>query len=250
MRTLLLMSLLALTGAIAQAQPQDDAAQAAQQASQQAMQASQQAMQAAQDANQQAMQAAQNTTTAPVTPFTAIPKFSVKQGAFSAPVTVKIKDASRGAIIYYTTDGWAPTVNSTRYKGPISIDSNTTIQAVAVAPYARRSFVASAQYTIKSPTSAPSLPVSPSTTVAPARTADGRILLPKGTPVPLIFSSAVTSRTASVGDKISLVLADDLRVGAEIVARKGSPATATVIQADKSGAGGVPGEVDFAVNSL
>lgn len=86
MRTLLLMSLLALTGAIAQAQPQDDAAQAAQQASQQAMQASQQAMQAAQDANQQAMQAAQtaaqNTTTAPVTPFIAIPKFSVKQARF------------------------------------------------------------------------------------------------------------------------------------------------------------------------
>src|ERR1700722_6248005 len=157
MRTLLLMLISALIGCVAQAQ--NDAAQAAQQPSQQATQTAQQASQLA---ARQAMQAAQQAKSAqtaiqdtPLLPsgpsFTATPKFSVKPGAFSAPVTVKIKDASRGAIIYYTTDGWTPTINSTRYKGPIPIDSNTTIQAIAIAPYSRRSFVAAAEYSIISP---------------------------------------------------------------------------------------------------
>lgn len=66
----------------------------------------------------------------------------------------------------------------------------------------------------------------------------------------LVFASAVNSRTASVGDKISLMLADDIKVGTEIVARKGSSASATVIQVDKARVGGLPGEVDFEVNSL
>jgi hypothetical protein len=134
MRTLLVTLVITLGGCVAQAQ--DDAMQAAQLAVQQSFQASQlatqqaiQAMQASQQAAQSSQIAMQDTTPPPVgLSLTATPKFSVKQGAFSAPVTVKIQDASRGAIIYYTTDGWTPTINSTRYKGPITIDSNTTFK--------------------------------------------------------------------------------------------------------------------------
>ena len=162
MRTLLATLVATLTACVAQAQ--NDAAQAAQQASQQAtqaamqgsQQASQQAMEASQQAAQSAQIAMQNTTPPPVGPsLTATPKFSLKQGAFSAPVTVRIQDRTRGAIICYTTDGWTPTINSPRYKGPITIDSNTTIQAIAIAPYALRSWVATAQYAVQ-PSKAPS----------------------------------------------------------------------------------------------
>lgn len=253
MRILLVISVIALSGCVAHAQ--DPGQQASQQAIQDAQLATQQAMQASQQAAQSAQIAMQDTTTPrPGPSYTATPKFSLKQGAFSAPVTVKIQDASRGAIIYYTTDGWTPTTDSTRYKGPIAIESNTTIQAIAIAPYSRRSWVATAQYAIKAPaapsSAASASPVSPLKPIAPALSADGKPLLLKGTPVRLVFASAVNSRTASVGDKISLTLADDMKVGSEIVAKKGSSASATVIQVDKARIGGLPGEVVFEVNSL
>lgn len=66
----------------------------------------------------------------------------------------------------------------------------------------------------------------------------------------LVFASALNSSTATVGDKISLTLADDIKVGTEIVAQKGSAASGTVILVDKAGAGGLPGQVNFEVNSL
>jgi len=108
-------------------QAQDPAADAAQQASQQAMQATQQAMEASQQAIQQAQQAnaqaqqdvqiaTQNMDSSTWIPYVALkPKFSVKPGTYSQAMTVKMTDATRGAIIYYTTDGWTPTVNSNRY---------------------------------------------------------------------------------------------------------------------------------------
>src|ERR1035441_6457733 len=79
---------------------------------------------------QAAQQAAQNTSSC-YRCGAAAPKFSVKPGAYSAAVTLKIKDSTREAVIYYTTDGWTPTVASTRYMGPITIDSTTTLQAIA-----------------------------------------------------------------------------------------------------------------------
>jgi len=256
MRTLLLVLVIALGACGAEAQV-DAAQQASQQATQAAMDASQQATQQAIQANQQATQSAQiamqNATPPPAGPsLAATPKFSLKQGVFSAPVALKIQDKSRGAIIYYTTDGWTPTINSTRYKGPITIDSNTTIQAIAISPYFLRSRVATAQYTIQGPkVESLASEASVSTlTVTPALSVDGKPMLSKGTTVRLVFASEVNSRTATVGDKISLTLADDMKVGSEIVLKKGSPASATVIQVDKTGAGGFPGEVDFEVNSL
>ncbi len=268
MRTLLLILVLALSASYAQAQ--DPAADAAQQASQQAMQAAQQAnqqamqdMQNAQQAAQAQAQAAQNAAQ-DSTPYqwapglAATPKFSVKPGKYSAPVTVRIDDASRGAVIYYTTDGWTPTPKSMRYKGPITIDSSTTLQAVAVAPYAVRSWVAAAEYTIDTPPgTAPANTNAPSASqnAAPAATAppipsDLKLVVTKGTPVPLVFTSDVDSKTAQVGDKISFALADDLVVAGTVVAKKGSPAAGTVIQVNKTGAGGLPGEIEFEADTL
>jgi hypothetical protein len=239
MRTLLMVFVLALSATVAQAQ--DDAtALAAQQATAQAqadaLQASAQMQQFMQQTQEQAeLQNAQDEPTAPDAPaYAAKPRFSLKQGKYSKPETVKITDSTRGATIFYTTDGWTPTKTSKRYRGPITLDSTTTLQAIAIAPYYRRSIVAGARYTFDTPAASP---------VANA-TAGHHV------PVPLVFTSSVSSKTASVGDKISLTLADDLKIGDVMLAAKGSPAIGTVTAVDKTGIGGAPGVVTFEADSL
>ncbi|MGD1215000.1 MAG: chitobiase/beta-hexosaminidase C-terminal domain-containing protein [Terriglobales bacterium] len=261
MRTYL--ALLILTLAVSSALAQDPGMQAAQQATQMAAQAAQQAndqmMQAAQQANQtmmqNAQQAAQNTPQC-YRCAAAKPKFSVKSGKYSSAVTLKIKDSTRGAVIYYSTDGWTPTAASTRYTGQITIDSTTTLQAIAISPYGGRSRVATAVYTLNGvPATAPvaqtvvGAPNAASNSAA-APAASARLLLARGTAVPFVFASDVSSKTADVGDKISLTLAEDLKVGDVVVVKKGAPAVATVTEVDKTGMAGAPGEVFFQVDSL
>jgi type II secretory pathway pseudopilin PulG len=256
MRILLTALVLALLSSVALAQ-MDPGAQAAQQATQQAIQANQQAIQAmqqSQQATQQAMDANQaSATSLPVCcRLAAKPKFSVKPGTLDSPTKVKITDSTRGAIIYYTTDGWTPTEASPRYMGPITIDSSTTLQAVAIVPYFARSMVAKAEYKFNSPASA----VAPSPVVAPVQGGVSAVPLPEklvvvqGTPVRLAFAADVSSKTASVGDRIPLTLAEDLIVDGVVVAKKGMPASGTIIQADKTGAAGQPGDLTFLADSL
>ena len=265
------LTLLTLTLVAAFALAQDPGMQAAQQAAQIATQAAQQAndqmMQAAQQANQQAMQNAQLDTPQCYRCYTAKPKFSVKPGAYSAAVKLKIKDSTRGAVIYYTTDGWTPTAASTRYMGPITIDSTTTLQAIS--PYGVRSRVATAVYTVNgvpptalvaqtvvaAPNELPNklpneVPNSAAAPPAGAPSASAKVLLARDTAVPFVIASDVSSKTAEVGDKISLTLAEDLKVGDVVAVKKGTPAVATVTEVDKTGMGGAPGEVLFQVDSL
>jgi hypothetical protein len=143
MRTLLIVLLLALSATLVQAQD-DASALAAQQATAQAqadaLQATQQMQQFMQQTQEQTeIQNAHDAPTAPDAPaYAAKPKFSLKQGKYSKPETVKITDSTRGATVYYTTDRWTPTETSKRYRGPITLDSTTTLQAIAIAPYYRR----------------------------------------------------------------------------------------------------------------
>ena len=240
MRSALLMFSTFLISTFAQAQ--DAATQAAQQASQQAMQANQQAMQDAQRASDQMIQQMQANgaaaNTGPIIGITAKPKISVKPGPQNAPITIKLSDSTRGAIMYYTTDGWTPTAASHRYLGPITIDSTTNFQAVAIAPYYARSLVASALYTF--PAAAASAD-QPSSALPPN---------PACVPVHLLFAQDVSSKTAEIGDKVLLTLADDLTLDGAVIAPKGSSATVTVIQVMKTGAGGAPGEIDFQADPL
>ncbi len=266
MRKLLALMILVAMGSVAQAQD-DTAAQAAQQATQQAMQAAQQAnaqamaaAQAAQQANQQTMQDAGFQWG--YAGIAAKPKFSVKPGTYDSPITVRMKDSTRGAVIYYSTDGWTPTADSPRYKGPITISTTTRLNAIAIAPYGYRSLVATAQYTLKLAQAAPPAatpapqnpliapPAIPAVAPGAAAATPATLTLEQGTEVPLEFASEVNSRTAEVGDKIEMTLTEDLKVGDVVVAKKGSTAAGIVIQADKNGAGGAPGSVTFEVDSL
>jgi hypothetical protein len=217
------------------------ATQAAQMASQQAMQAAQmanqQAMQASQMANQQAMQAAQDSYSG--ISVARRPAFSVVPGAVAPGTKVRLKSSTRHAVIYYTTNGWTPTTASTRYTGPISIDSATHLQAVAIAPYCQRSLIAVADYTVIG--QAPS---------APEAAVSTNGLLRAGTVLRLVTGSAVNSKTAQVGDSLSLLLDEDVKDGDRVVIPKGAVVDATISAVDHSGHAGAPGDIAFEVHSL
>lgn len=87
-----------------------------------------------------------------VTNQAATPVISPAGGMYSSAQTVSITDATSGATIRYTTDGTTPTANSAQYSGPISVSSNETLEAVAIANGLTASPVASAVYFLQTPT--------------------------------------------------------------------------------------------------
>lgn len=235
--------------------PQDDAATqamaAAQAAQQVAIEANQQAIADMQRANEQAneqmmreMQAASDAqeNSGPPLALTAKPKISIKSGKYPGPITIKLSDSSRGAIMYYRTDGWTPTTRSQRYVGPFTISQSATLQVIAVAPYSFRSLVASASY---------SLPIAPpSSAGAASYSAIDQPSPDRAVPVHFVFAQEVTSAKAEIGDKVRLTLSDDLVFNGTLLARKGAPASVNLVGVDKTGAGGAPGELRFCIEPM
>ncbi len=76
----------------------------------------------------------------------AAPVFSVASGDVLAGTNVTIT-ATTGASIYYTTDGTTPTSSSTPYSEGITINTSTTINAIAIKD-GKNSIVATASYTV------------------------------------------------------------------------------------------------------
>jgi hypothetical protein len=83
------------------------------------------------------------------------PTFSPVAGTYLKAETVSISCSTKSAVIYYTTDGTTPTTASTVYTGPLSVGSNETISAIALAPGSSNSPAASAVYTITLPATVP-----------------------------------------------------------------------------------------------
>ena len=83
----------------------------------------------------------------PVLPA-ATPTFTPAAGTYTSAQSVEIADATSGATIYYTTNGTAPTQNSTPYSGAIMVRSSEQIRAIAFAPGYTKSKVSAAKYTI------------------------------------------------------------------------------------------------------
>ncbi len=85
---------------------------------------------------------------------TAAPVFTPIAGTYEGQRTISISCPTEGAIIYYTTDGSTPTINSAQYSAPFNINSSQTIKAFAQKNGLTESSVVSAAYTIKVPTPA------------------------------------------------------------------------------------------------
>ncbi len=67
-------------------------------------------------------------------------------------VVVTLSCTTKGAKIYYTTDGTTPTASSTLYKKAITVTTSLPVQAIAVKTGMPQSDVATATYTITKPT--------------------------------------------------------------------------------------------------
>ncbi len=76
------------------------------------------------------------------------PTFSIANTSLNQVSIVSIA-TSPNATIYYTTDGSTPTTGSTKYTGPLTINSSTLIKAIAVAN-GQTSAVSSIQYNLDS----------------------------------------------------------------------------------------------------
>jgi hypothetical protein len=79
------------------------------------------------------------------------PIFTPAAGAYGHILSVTLSDSMKGATLYYTLNGAAPTTASRRYSGAIEIGKNTEVKAIAVAAGHTPSAVATANYTIKLP---------------------------------------------------------------------------------------------------
>ncbi len=82
-------------------------------------------------------------------PAAATPTLSPAAGTYGVTQSVTLADSTKGATIYYTADGSAPTTKSTKYTGPILVVSTETIKAIAASPGNSNSATASATYTIQ-----------------------------------------------------------------------------------------------------
>ena len=84
-------------------------------------------------------------------PKLAAPTFNPEADTYYSAQSVDIS-ATNSATIYYTTDGTEPTTSSTVYNGPIVVDEDMTIKAIAVKENFVNSAVAEAAYVIETPT--------------------------------------------------------------------------------------------------
>jgi hypothetical protein len=175
----------------------------------------------------------------PTIAVTSQPKFSAKAGKVQPGTKVSITCSTPNAVIYYNTTGWSPTTSSRRYTGPITVNATTDLQAFAAAPNMANSRVTSASYTVKGT----AVPVYPLTLAA-----DG--VLHAKTRLHLATNSNVSSKNAKVGDKISILLDQDVKVGNTVVIPKGTPVDAVITAVTPSSLFGISGSISFAVHSL
>jgi hypothetical protein len=91
------------------------------------------------------------TTNGPVTPTVGNITITPNGGTFTNSVTVSMSCATNGAAIYYTTNGSAPSTNSTLYTAPFDLTNTSTVKAVGVLSGYSNSAVATATFTAVSP---------------------------------------------------------------------------------------------------
>ena len=94
------------------------------------------------------------------------PSLQPAPGTYSAVQSISITDTTAGATIYYTTDGSTPTSASPVYSAPFSLNSATTVIAIATATGYTDSSVGSAAYKFR--TAAATYPLTVTVTATPS----------------------------------------------------------------------------------
>jgi hypothetical protein len=89
------------------------------------------------------------------------PKANKEAGTYTDSVKVTLTSATKGATVYYTTDGSTPTTSSKSVKngGTVTLKKSTTLKTMAVVSGVKNSYVTSVKYTIK--TKAPDTKAAP-----------------------------------------------------------------------------------------
>ena len=223
------------------ANAQDSTQQLLQLQQQQQMQLSQQqiAQQQLDLINQQQLTQAANTNLAGYRLGVRAPRLRQLPSPTMGSAVATMEDASRGASIFYTTDGWTPTAVSSRYVGPVTVRQGTTLRAIAIAPGGFRSYVSVLPVYTGAKPSTPQIPG-----------ANGLHQTESETQVSLVFTDSVSSRGEKVGNRLPIDLAEDLVLNGKLVAVKGTPVDAFVTQVDNSHVQGLPGVLSFTVQSI
>ena len=152
---------------------------------------------------------------------------------------VILSSPSPTAVIYYTTDGWTPTENSTQYRDPIVITANMRIQAYALEPGKAPSPIIAASYTINGP----AVPLAVDASISGST-------VTKGTQIRFQTGNRVTSETANAGDQFYLLLDQNLVVNGNVVARRGMSVEARVSSVQHAGQNGKSGVIVFHLTGI
>lgn len=88
----------------------------------------------------------------------------------------------------------------------------------------------------------------PASADEPAATA--KVVLKEGSEVKLKFADDLSSKTATEGDPVNLILDEDIKVGDIVVAKAGCKAVGTITNAKKAGMMGRAGELNLRLEHL
>jgi len=77
-----------------------------------------------------------------------------------------------------------------------------------------------------------------------------KVLLKEGSEVKLKFADDLSSKTATEGDPVNLILDEDIKVGEVVVAKAGCKAVGTITNAKKAGMMGRAGELNMRLEHL
>ncbi len=80
--------------------------------------------------------------------------------------------------------------------------------------------------------------------------APAKLVLKEGTEVKLKFSDDLSSKTATEGDSVNLVLDEDIKLGDVVVAKAGCKAVGSITNAKKAGMMGKAGELNMRLEHL
>ena len=78
----------------------------------------------------------------------------------------------------------------------------------------------------------------------------GEIVLTEGTPLNVVTTQAITSKTANLNDVVNFKVDEDVVVNGQVVIRKGTVAIGSVMHATKGGYMGKSGKLGIQVESL